>query len=170
MPWLDVVIGVMISLVLSKTFNQPFFLPVIIGIFFVFLPDVDLAIWLVRHRGKLDRWSHEHRKLLHYPIIYLSLGYIITQTVLNDFYALLFLTCSFFHFFHDSFGIGWGIKWLFPFSRKNFKFLEKHSDEKRRLVASWNEQELKAMVEKWGRDDLPEFKWPERFKNFLKNL
>ena len=50
-------------------------------------------------------------------------------------WAMFFGLAVFLHFVHDSVGIGWGIKWLWPFSRKAYKcFSEKDGAFSRRLL------------------------------------
>jgi len=150
MPWWDAIGGSVMAYVLSKIYlinltHSDYLL----AIGFSFLPDLDLAIWLISHNFKINKWTHQHRKILHHPIVYLSLGLLIIWPLTNQFYAILFLLCSLTHFLHDSVAIGWGIKWLSPFSRKNYKFFTyKHLGEKRRLLVCWTPEELILEVEK----------------------
>lgn len=155
MPWWDVFGGMVIALVLSKFYviKLTFFIFLLAAIFCL-LPDIDLIIWLKKHRWRIDKWTHEHRDILHYPILYLTSGSLLIWWLANQFYGVLFFSCSLIHFLHDSVGIGWGIRWLFPFSKRNYKFFtRKHLGEKRRLIVSWNPAELKIEVEKRGQDD-----------------
>lgn len=152
MPWLDSIGAIMIASVLSNfyTVTMDIFI-VSSALLFVHLLEVDLFIWLIIHRFQLNKLSYKHRDLLHYPILFLPLGSLLVLFLSNYFFSLLFLLCSLFHFLHDSFGVGWGIKWLWPFSNKNFKlFSRKHPTKKRRLIISWTPEELEKEVQAIG--------------------
>ncbi len=152
MPWWDIIGGLLLAMALSKFYNTNLTLSVALtATIFCLLPDLDLFIWLKKHNWKIDKWAHEHRDTLHFPVIYLLSGYLLVLFFVNSFYALLFFLSSMLHFLHDSIGIGWGVKWLFPFSKKNYKFFTRqHLGEKRRIIAFWTPEELKKEVEARG--------------------
>lgn len=84
-------------------------------------PDIDFIVWLVRKRGTLDEWSHRHRDLLHYPLVFVPAGYVLSALLFRDHrIAALFAFAPLYHFIHDTFGPGWGIRWLWPFDRRYF--------------------------------------------------
>ena len=155
MPWWDVICGIGVTYVLSKFYlTNSTILTFVLAIGFNLLPDTDFIIWLAWHNWKIDKWTHEHRIWLHHPIIYLPSGYLLVWSLTNHFYVILFLLCSLLHFLHDSIGIGWGIRWLSPFSKKNYKFFtRKRLGEKRQFIVSWNPAELKEEVLKRGEDN-----------------
>lgn len=155
MPWWDAVGAVIVSFALSKFYiiNLNFYI-FLLAIGFSLLPDIDLLIWLKKHHWRIDKWTHEHRNTIHYPMLYLPAGYLLIWFFTNHFYALLFFFSSLIHFLHDSIGLGWGIKWLYPFSKRNYKFFtRKHLGERRRLLVSWSPEELKDEVEKRWQGD-----------------
>jgi len=58
------------------------------------------------------------------------------------------------HFAHDSVGIGWGIQWLYPFSKKFYKFFSDETNElSTRFMISRTPEEQQIAVKKYGRDD-----------------
>jgi hypothetical protein len=150
----DILGGIGIYFVLLKFSNTTFqYWHLFLAIIFPLLPDIDFIIWLKRNNWKINKWAHEHRDLLHFPLLYIPIGYILAGIIGGKFIANLFFYCSMYHFAHDSFGIGWGIKWLFPFSFRNYKLFEKKGSEKRKFLVSWNKEELRKEVEIRGKDD-----------------
>lgn len=152
MPWLDSIGAIMIASVLSNSYTMAVDIFILCSaLLFVHLLEIDLFIWLIDHRFRLNKLAYKHRDLLHYPMLYLPLGSLLVLLLTNYFYSLLFLLCSLLHFLHDSIGVGWGIKWLWPFSNKNFKlFSRKYPTKKRMLVVSWTPEELEREVEAAG--------------------
>jgi hypothetical protein len=103
----DIGVGILASIFTS------YFLEINISIWFVLfsvtcavLPDADfLYFYPKRHDTKYD---HLHRDLIHYPLLYLPIGSIIVWIIFGKIWAVAFFIASFFHFLHDSIGIGWG--------------------------------------------------------------
>ena len=128
-----------------------------LGVLLALLPDADvfLSIFQSKRGGK---YAHEHRNFLHYPLIYLAGGGLFLWFI-SPRVALLFAALSFFHFLHDSIGIGWGVQWLFPFSQNYFKFFaDKENNFSSRVFVWWTPAELAAAVDRYGKDD-----WLERY-------
>ncbi len=93
------------------------------------LPDFD-ALFLGGITAHKDN-PHNHRDLFHYPLVFLpalalvagALGGVVDGSVRTGIIsALLACACTSTHFVNDSFGVGWGVKWLWPFSNKAYKF------------------------------------------------
>ncbi len=144
----------------------------LIGIPLAMLPDLDALPELIK-RGRVGssaEHTYDHRSGLHFPILFLIVGSILTY--LSPFFGLLFLIATTLHFINDLYGTGWGIALLWPFSNTRFKLLSRRvnwakkqlkatgawdkvlPEEKRlRLVVSWKEEELLSYIEKWGVDD-----------------
>ena len=122
------------------------------SIFFAVSPDIDFLYFFSR-RGDTKR-DHNHRDLIHYPILYLPIGTIIIWLIFGKIWGIIFLISSFLHFVHDSIGIGWGIKWLYPFSKKNYAFLYLYSGKVkkglRKIVFSFDRESMNRNVEKHG--------------------
>ena len=100
----------------------------------------------------MDEFSHEHRDIIHNPLIYIVIGFVALL-----FWSLpiawLFATLSFWHFLHDSIpeGGGWGIRWLYPFSKKYYKFFSGPNGKfARRFVISWTPTEQKRAATRFG--------------------
>jgi LexA-binding, inner membrane-associated putative hydrolase len=143
-----------------------------IGILLSHLPDLDAVPELLR-RGKIaasGEYVHDHREGLHYPIVFIVLGLIFIK--LSAFWGWLFLIVTMLHFVNDSYGTGWGIKWLWPLTSRNFKFFNRRVNRyewmlKRdgdwvdlsrdeiniRTIVSWSKAELPSYISRWGHDD-----------------
>lgn len=149
--FLDIGLGIIIPALLSKIFHFELTNTYILfGILFSLLPDIDF-IWYKIFSGKNKHvQDHKHRDILHYPILYLIFGVILFY-FLNIHLLVLFLVCSFFHFMHDSIGIGWGIQWFFPFKKNYYQFLyTTNKNYDRSLVYSYKPEDLDAISETYG--------------------
>lgn len=144
----------------------------LVGIPLAMMPDLDAVPELLR-RGKVAAskdYVHDHREGLHYPVTFLLVGVVFVAA--TDFFGWLFLIATMLHFVNDSYGVGWGVAWLWPLSRSRYKVGErkvnqlKHmlvadgvweglsTDERRvRPVVSWSETELHPYIARWGKDD-----------------
>ena len=128
-----------------------------LGVLLALLPDADVFLSILRSK-RGGKYAHEHRNFLHYPLIYLVGGGLLFWFVFPQ-VVLLFVALSFFHFLHDSVGIGWGVQWLFPFSRNYFKFFtDKRNNFSSRILVWWTPAELSAAVDRYGKDD-----WLKRY-------
>lgn len=147
--FLDIGLGIIGAIMASLLFQADLSVSIIAwSVLLALLPDIDfLAYSFILRRGA----DHRHRDLIHYPLLYLPIGTVILWLWAGAFWASLFLALSLAHFIHDSIGIGWGVKWLFPFSRDSFVFLYRPPEkDRRRWVYAFQADELPAMVEKHG--------------------
>lgn len=151
---LDSAIGIFSSIFVSWFFNFEISSSlVLVGIVFALLPDLDFLVEFIKHGSVGGKVIREHREIIHYPIIYVPVV-ILIYFLTGIFWATLFAMGIFSHFVHDSIGIGWGIKWFWPFSKKSYKlFSEKDGSFSSRLVVSWEPEELKEVVLKYGDPD-----------------
>ena len=154
---LDIGIGIFAAIVVSKLFSLELTpLLVGLGIGFALLPDIDFIYSLARNGHSNHRAVAKHRDIIHYPLIYLPLGALLALPFGFQ-WSLLFLLASFGHFLHDSIGIGWGIPWLWPFTKKNYSFLYRYSPPGKklplRLVYRWKRNELDELIDKYGDPD-----------------
>jgi hypothetical protein len=152
--FLDIGVGILLSIIVSWIFQtEPTVFLILSGALFSLLPDLDFLIELVKHGSVGGKVIREHRELLHYPLSYLPVTLIIFL-FFGKIIASLFFFCVFCHFLHDSIGIGWGIKWFWPFSEKSYKFF---SNERgvlnRRIIMSWDKKELEKIVAEHGDPD-----------------
>lgn len=144
----------------------------LIGIPLAMCPDLDALPELLK-RGRVGssaEHTYDHRDGLHFPILFLVTGLLLTY--LFPFFGLLFLFATALHFINDLYGTGWGIQLLWPLSKTRYKVLGRRvnwakrqlvetgvwdnlpSDERKlRLVVAWKEVELPDYIRKWGVDD-----------------
>ena len=126
------------------------------GIVFSLLMDIDFFLHFLR--GGNTGNSHRHRDILHHPLIYVPLGAAILHFSVGGVWALLFSIASLAHFLHDSIGIGWGVQWLWPFSRNHFAFFY-HSRPgykerlPRKMLYVWRHEDIDKLAEKYGDKD-----------------
>jgi|GEM_PF-653246 hypothetical protein len=145
---LDIGVGIMMALFFSKIFALSFTIPVgyfmiIAGIVFSLLMDTDALINLIIQRG--TETSYKHRDLFHLPLLYIPSGMVILYFYQPEL-SLLFGLCSLCHFIHDSIGLGWGVKWLYPFSDDQYSFFYQYNAHRVGLRPS----EQKTTCGKWG--------------------
>lgn len=143
MPFLDVGVGILTVIFLTKIFQKDMtFLILFAGILFSLFPDIDFLYWIKKK-------DSNHRKFPHYPIIYLVLFIILF--FIDRFFSLLFFLPILFHLIHDSFFLGWGVKWFWPFSKKSFKFFpDKNGKITSKILLTWEESEEKSIKKEYG--------------------
>ncbi len=149
----------------------------LIGIPFAMLPDLDAVPELLR-RGKIaasSQYVYDHREGLHYPLLFLIVG--ISVVWVSPFFGLLFLFATMLHFINDSYGVGWGVPLLWPFSSRRYKFVDRKANRMKHMliadgdwgmlsthertvrpVVFWTEEELPGYIARWGMDN-----WIDRY-------
>lgn len=149
--FLDIGVGIFLSILISWFFQIDLtFVLIFVSVIFVLFPDLDFLVEFIKHGSVGGKVIREHRELIHFPFLYIFIV-IFILIVLGVMWAMLFSFALLAHFLHDSIGIGWGIKWFWPFSKKSYKFFsEKDGKFSSRLVVSWSEEELKEVVNKYG--------------------
>lgn len=159
---LDIGIGIFSAIILAKLFAFPLTVWfVLFGIAFALLPDIDFIYTLLRNGLADERIIARHRDLVHYPLIYVPIGFLLTLPF-GLAWACLFLLGSLGHFIHDSIGLGWGIPWAWPLVNKNYSFLYRYSAPGKQLP--------KQLVYCWKRDQLDELIRDYGDKNWLENI
>jgi hypothetical protein len=141
---LDIGVGILLALGVAEYFGVPGSPWLIVfGIAATLLPDIDIITIPL-----LGKWHH--RTHTHFPIVYVPIC-IIAFLTLEPMYALLLTLGVYAHLIHDTFGIGWGIAWLWPFSGRKFLFFP--ADPGRKVdfghVATWSPEEEPAVQEKY---------------------
>lgn len=130
------------------------------GILITVLPDADFIYFYIKSKSRID--DSKHRDYIHYPLIYLPLGTLIFHFIGGKEWSFLFFLCSFLHFVHDSIAVGWGIKWLWPFSKNNFAFFYLRSGRQKKglkkIIFSFDKKTLDYYIRKHGD------------KNWVKNI
>lgn len=150
---LDIGIGLIIGSYLGSQSSIPYIVCLLVGVSATLLPDLDY-IWNLLTRRKLDS---SHRDLFHLPLIFIPTIFVL-GLLFNSAIAITLTVGATLHFVHDSFGVGFGIKWLFPFKKNSYLFLFQAStpnnkDMPKQLVYSWNDKERDEMIKKYGYKD-----------------
>lgn len=153
----DIIAGIVLAHTVGYFFGfEPSMLHVLIGIVCALLPDLDFLYHYFKTSEVSAYKGHtrDHREGLHYPLLYIPIGGMCVWVLFGDVWAVLFILGSLSHFLHDSAGIGWGIKWLFPLTANNYKFFcEKDGTLSKRLVVFWTPQELESIITAKGDKD-----------------
>jgi len=160
---LDTGVGIFLAILTSKIFLLPLsWWLVLLGIGFALLVDIDAIVSLTINRGV--KKSYKHRDLFHRPLLFVPLGVLligILMHFINNQLSLplifLFATALIAHFIHDSIGLGWGIKWLWPFNKNNFSFFYQYNAHRHglpmQLIYVWKNEEIDNLEEKYGDPD-----------------
>lgn len=155
--FLDIGVGILLAIFVSKLFSLPLTASFLIGgIVFSLLVDIDYIF----HPGRKEtpKSFHKHRNLFHFPLLYIPLGMLIIL-FFNLPWAILFGLCSLAHFLHDSIGIGWGIQWLYPFSKNHYAFFYEYQPPYRKeklpkkIIYVWKHKDIDKIEEKYGDKD-----------------
>jgi hypothetical protein len=186
---LDIGVGIMMALLVSKIFAVSFALPAmasttvlltIAGIVFSLLMDTDALIDLIIHRG--TRASYKHRDLFHIPLFYIPIGMLVLYFFQTSYLPplalpVLFGLCSLAHFVHDSIGLGWGVKWLYPFSDNHYSFFYQYNAHKAGLRPSGQDTKCgkygrwaKSIVYVWKSDDIDRLEEKYGDKDWFKHI
>lgn len=150
---LDIGVGLLLGVASRQFIELPYIACLLLGIAAALLPDLDYVWRMIKPNGKLDS---THRDILHYPLLLSPsaalIGYIISPGV-----ALLFLVGTLLHFIHDSIGVGFGVKWLYPFNKNSYMFFFQASTPRnknmpKRVIYSWDDDQRAEMIETYGYD------------------
>lgn len=155
-PWLaDFGHGILITIILLSLFGmEPNITYFLLGLLFSVIPDLDgLKEALLFGVTKVDAGEHgDHRDGLHYPLAWLIVGGVLLY--MNTFVGTLFILCVSTHFLNDSWGTGWGIPWLWPFSKRSYKFFSRNNVDAdvtlQSLVTSWDPQTKNSVAKDIG--------------------
>ncbi len=156
---LDIGLGIFWAIIISRfALVQLNWSTVVIAVIFALLPDADFLLYVFKQG--VNQFSHEHRDMFHNPLVFMPIGFAILAPFSIGL-ACLFLLCSLGHFLHDSIGMGWGIRWAYPFSKRYYKFF---SDKQGRMASnfliSWTPEEQREAAIRSGN--------PHWLKDYLK--
>lgn len=148
---LDIAIGILLGMLIPQAFGlDASWVFLVFGVGFALLPDLDAVIEYARRGAVSGKTQTIHREWFHYPLSYIPVALAIGFAA-GTVWGVLFASAIFLHFVHDSVGIGWGIKWLMPFSGISFKFFSKNPQTgKFRTLQRWQPQELTQVVADHG--------------------
>lgn len=148
---LDIGVGLMLGVLLHANTAYSYAACLTVGVLASLLPDVDY-IWRLLFGDRSPDTSH--RDMLHYPLLFTPVVGIIGLLFSNE-VGLTLVAGSLAHFIHDSFGVGFGVKWLYPFNKKSYMFLFQAStpankDMPKQLVYVWDDDQRAHMIKKYG--------------------
>lgn len=140
--YLDIVAGLIVGLFAAFISGEQGIWLVLFGVFASLAPDIDFIIYLIRNKWKVDQYAHEHRDILHKPLLFsLTIGILIL--IYGDaLYAGVWVAGTLWHFVHDTFDGGWGIAWMHPFYQGYFTMVSYspkkhiHTKEEQRAFAT----------------------------------
>lgn len=129
---IDVSLGIVSAIIMSYSFSEKVtWWILLIGVAGALSPDIDGLYFFVSKGIKNAKDLYSHRAGLHYPLLYLPLIFLfagffgwIVHPHGYIFVAAIFTLASFSHFIHDTFLHGWGIPWLYPFSKFRIVFFQ----------------------------------------------
>lgn len=100
----------------------------VLGVFASLSPDLDFWVaWGLKRQFPMDH--REGKTSVHYPLFFVPL-FTAAGLLIDPWLGLIFFLGSSIHFIHDSFGAGWGVKWLYPFSPKEYCWMNKEFKER----------------------------------------
>ena len=149
---MDIGLSLIYAVITTKVFNIDLTSTIILlSIAFGLLPDIDMSVEIFKKGAFHGNGDKFHRTITHFPILYLPIIPFIFYRY-GNFWGTLFTVNLFSHFIHDVIGTGWGLKLLWPFSKKNFKMFSDPINGKlsTNFIVSWNPRELKISVERYG--------------------
>lgn len=112
------------------------------------LPDWDMIPYLVKSSGKLDQWAHKHRDISHYPLLTIPLIVILTGSLAGSCFAITVAVTMTAHYICDTDEIGWGVRWLYPFSKRYFAFRSVGNQPKR--FHAWTPRQQDEAAAEYG--------------------
>jgi hypothetical protein len=147
---LDIGVGILLAVAVSAIFHMPLTIFLVIcGIAATLFPDVDIIT------APFGTWKH--RELTHYPIVYIPLV-IFLFILMSIPYAALVTAGIYLHLIHDTFGTGWGLAWLWPFTNRRF------------ILLPVNYMRNMRAFETWLPEERPEYAHSERYKHWIRDL
>lgn len=115
---LDVGVGILLGLLFDGfVYDVSLTTLVLFGVFSALSPDLDFLFHIFKG-GRLEN-SERHRELLHNPLVFIPLGSLIVFLIQPSL-SVLFAAGALSHMIHDSIGIGWGVRWLWPLKNNNY--------------------------------------------------
>ncbi len=117
--FLDLGVAILISIGITKFFAVPLsFVLLLFALVSALLPDSDIFYYTYQKYVNKKK-VFNHRSFLHYPLLYIIPAVVITSISLP--LGLIFSLCIIFHLLHDTFFLGWGVVWLWPFKETRYK-------------------------------------------------
>lgn len=148
---LDIGVGLLLGVLLHSITTLQYGICLILGVGASLLPDLDFIWQYVRTKALPDT---SHRDGLHYPLLMVPIVGVIGWLIRPEI-GIIFALGTLLHFVHDSIGVGFGVKWLFPFKKNSYLFfyhtgLPTNTDMPRKALHSWNDRERSEMHKKYA--------------------
>lgn len=137
---IDILIGLLIGWGVAAVAGEPALWLALFGAGAAVAPDADFIVWLARHGWKTDRFVHEHRDMLHHPFGFSVIGGI-GIALIHPLAGLVWCLATLWHFIHDTFDGGWGIRWGSPWSGRYYMMTGERS---LRSISNREEQHMLA--------------------------
>ncbi|MEP7162288.1 MAG: metal-dependent hydrolase [Candidatus Moraniibacteriota bacterium] len=154
----DIKLGVLWAILVGLLFGEPI-TPwwILAGVFFALFPDIDFWIEYIQRGTVGGKVLGAHRTLLHNPLTYIPVV-IITGTFFGSAWMTLASIGLLGHFIHDTMGMGFGVRWLWPFSLNFYKIFSDragaiHYDYHHLSPVSWTPAELANVIREKGNDN-----------------
>jgi hypothetical protein len=108
----------LVGLLLQVTLSWHFIVGILLGL----LPDIDVIPRLLRSGSVVPTKEDplDHRDYLHFPLLFILVGLLVA--FVDTYWGGVFIIATTLHFINDTWGTGDGIMWLWPISRKKYKW------------------------------------------------
>jgi membrane-bound metal-dependent hydrolase YbcI (DUF457 family) len=158
MRFCDTALGILATFLVAYLYHiSPTPLLFAVGVISAHLPDADSFLdphfW---RRGYVAAYAdnpYDHRETLHKPLLWvLGIGTLyVFMSSLHAYIVLVGLGVML-HFIHDTVGTGWGIPWLWPFTRTRYKLFATKENKALsfQLLTSWKRDELTEYIRRYG--------------------
>jgi hypothetical protein len=143
--FLDIGVGVLAGIFFQTgtTFSWYFFVFALVS---ALLPDIDMLWYWYAKKYRTSKVLDNHRSITHYPVVYIPVV-LVLYFYFGFHIAIVFSLLVLYHLVHDTFFIGWGVKWFWPVSQRSFKiFPDRNGKVTGKLMLSWlpnEEQKIK---------------------------
>lgn len=141
-----------VAALIGLTTHMPFSLLFVAWtVLFAFILDFDNIVPIVRGQLSASKDSpKDHRDGWHYPLVWVAAFAIAFVVFGVNVWTVAAAAAVLFHFVNDSFGTGWGIQVLWPFTRTSYKlfsgkFKDAHVTTQSSLVAYTPEEKHVAI-------------------------
>jgi hypothetical protein len=142
----DIGAGILLALGVSAYFgHEASWMFVLLGIIFALFPDIDIFLTRMPGGKYISSVIGEHRSALHNPALYIPITAIV-WLVCGPEIAVLFAGGILSHLIHDTLFLGWGIKWLWPFSQKKLSFFHDRGGKITKDILVWEPHEEAEIV------------------------
>lgn len=148
--FLDMGVGMLLGIWLPPYFGvDTSWWWVVVGCVAVLLPDVDIGAEGIPHTHWLKRYVGEHRGVLHRPLLWAVISFCVWMSGAPLYASLLFFG-TFFHLVHDTFFLGWGIMWMWPWRQTKWSFFRDAHGRITSDCVRWEPHEEVTMRHRYG--------------------